>query len=246
MKRTWLGIITAALLLCLPMTALATENATLSADTVTASAGGTVTVPVRLEGNPGFTNFAVSLEYDKEKLTLVSLNTQSEESSAYLCGSLTAGNPEWKAEEETADGYLTGASAEVITGDGILFTATFRLAADFSGTASVKPVVHYLRNGGEAGFADVAVTAKAGAVELAGAVIKGDLNADGVVNSTDSMLAYAYCNRRYAGNERFLSAADVNGDLTVNSTDAMMIYAYVNRKLEQFPAAQTDDGNSGR
>lgn len=217
MKRTWLGIITAALLLCLPMTALATENATLSADTVTAAAGGTVTVPIRLEGNPGFTNFAVSLEYDKEKLTLVSLNAQSEEGSAYLCGSLTAGNPEWKVEEGTANGYLAGASAEVITGDGTLFTATFRLAADFSGTASVKPVVHYLRNGGEAGFTDVAVTAKAGSISN---YIPGDVNDDGEVTLEDAMMTYNASIGLIKENDRM----DIDQDGEITLVDAMTIY----------------------
>lgn len=219
MKRTWLGIITAALLLCLPMTALATENTTLSADTVTAAAGGTVTVPIRLEGNPGFTNFAISLEYDKEKLTLVSLNTESEEGSAYLCGSLTAGNPEWKTEEGTANGYLTGASGEVITGDGILFTATFRLAADFSGTASVKPVVHYLRNGGEAGFTDVAVTAKAGSVGISPL---GDVNGDGRVTLMDAVAIY---NAVMGGDTE--SSMDINGDDRVTLMDAVSVYNLV-------------------
>lgn len=217
MKRTWLGIITAALLLCLPMTALATENATLSADTVTASAGGTVTVPVRLEGNPGFTNFAVSLEYDKEQLTLVSLNTESADGNAYLCGSLTAGNPEWKTEEGTANGYFTGASAEVITGDGILFTATFRLATDFSGPATVKPVVHYLRNGGEAGFADVTVTAKAGSISN---YIPGDVNDDGEVTLEDAMMTYNASIGIIKENDRM----DINQDGEITLVDAMTIY----------------------
>lgn len=217
MKRTWLGIVTAALLLCLPMTARATENATLSADTVTASAGGTVTVPVRLEGNPGFTNFAVSLEYDKEQLTLVSLNTQSEEGNTYLCGSLTAGNPEWGTEEDESGGYLTGASGEVITGDGILFTATFRLAADFSGTATVKPVVHYLRNGGEAGFADVTVTAKAGSISN---YIPGDVNDDGEVTLVDAMMTYNASIGIIKENDRM----DIDQDGEITLMDAMTIY----------------------
>lgn len=217
MRRTWLGIVTAALLLCLPMTALATENTTLSADTVRASAGETVTVPVRLEGNPGFTNFAVSMEYDKEQLTLVSLNTESTDGNACLCGSLIAGNPEWKMEEGTANGYLAGASAEVITGDGILFTATFRLAVDFSGSATVKPVVHYLRNGGEAGFADVTVTAKAGSISN---YIPGDVNDDGEVTLEDAMMTYNASIGLIKENDRM----DINQDGEITLVDAMTIY----------------------
>lgn len=219
MKRTWFMILTAALLLCLPMTALATENATLSADTVRANAGETVTVPIRLAGNPGFTNFAVSLEYDKDQLTLVSLNTESTEGNAYLCGTLTAGNPEWETEAGTANGYLTGASAETVTGDGILFTATFRLAADFSGPATVKPVLHYLRNGGEAGFADVTVTAKAGSVSSA---VLGDVNGDGRVTLMDAVAIY---NAVMGGDAD--SSMDINGDGRVTLMDAVSVYNLV-------------------
>ncbi len=66
-------------------------------------------------------------------------------------------------------------------------------------------------------------------------VIYGDLNGDGVVDSTDAALLYRAVNGKKELTGEQFTAADVNGDGTVDSTDAALLYRYVNGKIERFP-----------
>ena len=71
-------------------------DCTVSADSVSATAGGTVTVPIRISGNRGFTNFGIALDYDREQLELLSIQT-AEGETPYLCGTTVAVNTQWTA-----------------------------------------------------------------------------------------------------------------------------------------------------
>ena len=75
MKKITSVILAIALIFALAVTAMAAEIAdcTVSADSVSATAGGTVTVPIRISGNRGFTNFGIALDYDREQLELLSI-----------------------------------------------------------------------------------------------------------------------------------------------------------------------------
>ena len=75
MKRITGVILAIALIFALAVTAMAAEIAdcTVSADSVSATAGGTVTVPIRISGNRGFTNFGIALDYDREQLELLKM-----------------------------------------------------------------------------------------------------------------------------------------------------------------------------
>ena len=147
MKKITSVILVIALIFALAVTAMAAEIAdcTVSADSVSATAGGTVTVPIRISGNRGFTNFGIALDYDREQLELLSIQT-AEGETPYLCGTTVAVNTQWTGTDEKTFGYVTAALEEAATADGILFTATFRVSGDFSGTAAVQPVVQYMRS----------------------------------------------------------------------------------------------------
>lgn len=92
-----------------------------------------MTVPIRISGNRGFTNFGIALDYDREQLELLSIQT-AEGETPYLCGTTVAVNTQWTGTDEKTFGYVTAALEEAATADGILFTATFRVSGDFSGT----------------------------------------------------------------------------------------------------------------
>ena len=83
MKKIISIVLAVALIFVLAVTAMAAEIAecTVSADSVTA--GKTVTVPVRITGNRGFTNFGIALDYDRAQLELLSIQT-AEGETPYL------------------------------------------------------------------------------------------------------------------------------------------------------------------
>ena len=66
-------------------------------------------------------------------------------------------------------------------------------------------------------------------------VTLGDLDGDGIVNSTDAATLYRLINSGAEMTEEQRTAADVNGDGDVNSTDAAIIYRVANGKSTAFP-----------
>ncbi|MBQ8830147.1 MAG: hypothetical protein IJ017_00940 [Oscillospiraceae bacterium] len=240
MKKIIITVLSIALIIVLGATAYASATCSVSADTVTATAGQQVTVPVRIADNTGFTNFAVILDYDRTALELVSINTASGEES-YLCGELVSVNTVWENGEGETFGYITCALSEKCSEDGILFTATFNVKSGFSGTASVTPSISYIRNNAAvfSVFEEITANVHAGSVNVEKAEITvriGDVNGDGKINAVDAALTYKYVNNKTALTEEQLLAADVNGDGKVNAVDAALIYKYVNNKLDTFPA----------
>lgn len=237
MKKMISFIFAVVLMFSLGLTVYAEESVDceISADATAVLSGGQVIVPVRIAENPGFTNFAIALDYDRDALTLVSINTVSEEDAAYLCGTQVSTNMAWEDENGTAYGYIVSAASDVVTEDGILFTATFDVKDGCCDTAEVKPIIKYLRENSDdpAVFEDVTVNAVAGCVN---AVICGDVNGDGEVKANDAALTYAIVNNKLEPTAEQLLAVDVNGDGEVKANDAALVYAYVNNKLSVFPA----------
>ena len=227
MKRITSVILAIALIFALAVTAMAAEIADctvhvefgpcpVSADSVSATAGGTVTVPIRISGNRGFTNFGIALDYDREQLELLSIRT-AEGETPYLCGTTVAVNTQWTG---------TAALEDAVTEDGILFTATFRVSEDFSGTAAVQPVVQYMRSNKRllSVFDAIPVTTVSGTVST---VLVGDYDQNGTVNALDVMGLYRAVISGTDFSEEDLDRLDVNRDGMINALDIMAIYGIV-------------------
>lgn len=214
-----------AVLLCLgfSLTVAAAEltSCTVTADSVAGAPGSTMTVPIRIAENDGFTNFAIALDYDREHLTLLSIEAKDGD-TPYLCGTHVSINEAWDTEEK-AYGFVVSASAEPVKENGILFTATFAIADDFVGEARVTPVVQYIRNN-EAVFSvfeeiDAAVT---GGTVIS--VLAGDVNGDGICEYNDVMLAY----KGFLGEEQLteeqMAVVDTNGNGIIEDVEYKAIY----------------------
>lgn len=224
MKRIISIALSLLVFLGVPLMAFAEEVTTcaITADSIQTLPGKTITVPVWIEGNQGFTNFAIALEYDAEKLELLSINT-GEGDTAYLCGTLVSTNTAWKNAEGKTCGYITAASAEAVAGDGILFTATFQVSEEFTSTTVITPKVQYIRNN-EAFFAvfeEITASVTEGTVS---AIVPGDVNGDGLVEYDDVMLAYQVSLGEAELTDQQMVLADINGDKVINSSDVEDIY----------------------
>ena len=219
MKRYTMILVAALLALSLLLPAVAQELAgcKVAVDPAATVSGGTVTVPVRIGENSGFTNLALTLEYDREKLTLVSILPAQDRQ--FLFGA----NTEWTDPEGKALGFVTCASAAAVKEDGVLFELTFQVAADAVGTLEVTPLVRYARNN-EAAFA---VFEELRAETVPGVItvfLPGDVNGDGTVEYDDVMLAY----RAYLGEAELtaaqLAVADRDGSGAVEEPEYQQIY----------------------
>ena len=224
MKRIICIVLSLLYLLGVPMFAFAEEITTcsISVDTVPTPPGEQITVPVRITENQGFTNFAISLEYDSEKLELISINT-TDDQNPYLCGSMVSTNIDWKNAEEKSCGYIVSASENAVSGDGILFTATFRVSQDFDDSTTVTPVVHYVRNNSAVFSIFEAITASVTPGTIT-AIVAGDVTGDGMVEYDDVMLVYKALTDDSLLTEEQKKLADINGDNVFNETDLNEIY----------------------
>ena len=199
--------------------ALASEltSCAVTAASVAGAPGEEVAVEIRITDNPGFTNFAIALDYDRDHLTLKSIETADGE-TPYLCGAHASANTAWQDR-----GFLAAASAEAVKEDGILFTAVFEIAPGFVGEAQVTPVVQYIRNN-EAVFSvfeEIQALATPGAVA---SVLAGDLNGDGITEYNDVMLAY----KAYLGEaeltEAQMAQVDTNENGTIEEEEYQAVY----------------------
>lgn len=179
-----------------------------------------ITVPVSMEGNPGFTNLAIALEYDPAKLELKSISTENQ----ILGTAKNRTNIQWKKDEKTTCGFLVAASPTAVTGDGILFTATFKVHKDFAETTVVTPKVLYLRSNAVdyKVFQSITPDVASGTVK---AILAGDVNLDGVVEYDDVMAAYQELQspeKTFTDDQK--KVADLNSNGYIDKGDVSAIY----------------------
>lgn len=224
MKKVISILLSLLYLLGAPLLAFADEVTTCSivADSVPTPPGEQITVPVRITENQGFTNFAISLEYDHEKLELISINTMDGE-TPYLCGTQVAANISWQNAEKKSCGYIVSASAEAVSGDGILFTATFQVSQDLTDYTTVTPVVHYVRNNSAVFsiFEEIRASVISGTIT---AIVAGDVTGDGVVEYDDVMQIYKASLGEVVLTDEQKILADINGDRVIDNLDVEEIY----------------------
>lgn len=231
MKKWTCCILAAALLLSLATGVYAAEvtGCVISADSVTAEPGAEVTVPIRVSDNPGVSNFSIRLYYDRDALTLKTLDSGAMD--------VVSVNPDGKDEGGTDCLVVVGASAGAITGESILVSAVFTVNADFTGTTQITPAVNYIRNNSAVFslFEEITATVESGTVEVEAGVLLGDVNGDGKITVMDMTMVKMYMKNKYTLSSAQIKAADVNGDGKITVMDATMLKMRVKNKLEKFP-----------
>lgn len=224
MKKVISILLSLLYLLGVPMFAFAEEITTcsVSVDSVPTPPGEQITVPIRITENQGFTNFAISLEYDPEELELLSINTTDDQNS-YLCDSMVSTNMDWKNAEGKSCGYVVSASENAVSGDGVLFTATFRVSQDFDDSTMVTPVVLYVRNNAAVFsiFEEISASVTSGTIT---AILAGDVTGDGMVEYDDVMKVYKASLGEVNLTEEEKLLADINGDQIIDNLDVEEIY----------------------
>lgn len=237
--RKWNIFLTSlALLILLPMTTRAAQTVTIGAANVTAEAGQTISVPVTIRGNSGFTNFSLTLGYDEKALELLELKAGG------LCPELTRVN----------GSKIVSARANVVEKNGVLATAVFKVREGYAGTATVTPTVDYFRCAEETGtFQTLTVNATSGSVRVdktgedgtggkpEGTASLGDVNGDGRINALDAALVYGHLAGMQNLTSTQLARADVDGNGIVDRSDAIWLYRYVTNRITAFPKATEGD-----
>lgn len=238
MKKSMILLVCFLLLTTMPLTVSAEETGMPQENPVkitvasgTAFPGREITLPISIEGNPGFTNLAILLEYDESKLELKSIDTGASDTT-YLCGMIcNSSNTAWEITQNTTGGFLVAASADAVTEDGKLYTATFRVKDAVSVSTSVTANVLYLRSnaGNPLEFRSLATEVTDGTVHV---ILPGDVTggtdgmADGIVEYNDVMAVYQVLQseQKVFPQEEQMLVADLNQNGYIDADDVTRIY----------------------
>lgn len=195
--------------------ATSTADATVSIENVTAAAGATVDVNVRISGNPGIAGATFTLKYHKD-LTLTKAVSGNAFAGLDFTQPGTFTNPcnfTWDSEDAEA------------TADGVFLTLTFQVADTAEKNSKLNVDISYR-------FGDVFNNSKDLNLDITNGnvvvldYIPGDVYEDGVINSKDTRLIRQYIAGGYdiTINE---AAADVNDDGVINSKDTRLIRRFI-------------------
>ena len=219
MKKIITVLMTILITMFLTLTVAAqSSGCTVTAKDIEIQQKGQVTVPIEISSNNGFTNFAIALDYDREQLELISINIKDGETE-YLCGELVSVNTEWTDTDGNTYGYIAVASETEITVDGVLFTATFNTTDNFTETATVTPVIKYMRNNTVlfSVFENAEVSVQPGNITFETGsetpeIIYGDLNGDGELTYKEVLTTLAAFRSKTSLSETQMVSADIDGD----------------------------------
>ena len=180
----------------------------------TAAAGGSFTVTLSIENNPGIAALLVALSYDKDALTLDSV-----ENGGMFSG-YTAGDARVRFlfDEE-----------ENVTDDGVLITLAFTVK---DGTPDgVYPISFAVREASDCDLVDVEIASAYGGVTVVSGVLWGDANGDGEISTKDVVLLRRflanYDDTTGASSVAIEAGADANGDGGVSTKDVVIIRRYL-------------------
>ena len=227
------------LLACLMIMSIATvafaENGTLTVGTATGKAGEDVVIPVTLNAD-GVTSGVFKISYDKDVLTYKSATTATFDASSTVDGA-TAGTVKFAFANESS----------AVAADTALITVTFTVkdgaavgASTVSAVLEAADAEHHLKADGFFGANGdaVAVDITAGSVtvgEDAPTFAKGDVNADGVIDTSDVFYLMFYTIN--AESYPITGSGDMNGDSVVDTSDVFYLMFYTINP-ESYPLAK--------
>lgn len=218
MKR-FLSLFLALLLIigCIPTTALAVTDtdSTITVETISTAAGGTVDVDISIANNPGIAGATFKISYH-EDLTLVSVANGPAFADLDYTQPGTFSNPcnfTWDSENTEA------------TSDGVFLTLSFQVAEDATENAKLNVDISYRQGDVFNSEEDLNFNITNGNVVVLD-YIPGDVFEDGVINAKDTRIIRQYIAGGY-DLEINEAAADVNDDGIINAKDTRRIRRYI-------------------
>ena len=186
-----------------------------------------IKIPVSVSENTGFASAAVSLSYDTDRYTFISVTP----SSSLLGATIT--------KSETNDGVnILAVNPSNITGDGTIFTVNLMVNVDALNTTSeitVKPVEFYDEN-------QKLLVIDTGNAKMQSILsVSGDIDGNTKVNSADAVLLSQYLAKYQSASltDTQKNNADVYTDNDVNVKDMYVLSQYIVNNLTSTSSAMS-------
>ena len=218
MKR-FLSLFLSLLLIigCIPTTAFAATDtdSTITVETISAAAGGTVDVDISIANNPGIAGATFKIAYH-EDLTLVSATNGAAFADLDYTQPGTFSNPcnfTWDSENTEA------------TSDGTFLTLSFQVAEDATENSKLNVDISYRSGDVFSSEDDLDFNIINGNVVVLD-YMPGDVFEDGVINAKDTRIIRQYITGGY-DIEINEAAADVNADGVINAKDTRRIRRHI-------------------
>ena len=218
MKR-FLSLFLSLLLIigCIPTTAFAATDtdSTITVETISAAAGGTVEVDISIANNPGIAGATFKIAYH-EDLTLVSATNGAAFADLDYTQPGTFSNPcnfTWDSENTEA------------TSDGVFLTLSFQVAEDATENSKLNVDISYRPGDVFSSDEDLDFNIINGNVVVLD-YMPGDVFEDGVINAKDTRIIRQYITGGY-DIEINEAAADVNADGVINAKDTRRIRRHI-------------------
>lgn len=180
-------------------------------ESVSATAGETISIPVYIENNTGVAYAKFKLDYS-DGLELISV-----ENKGLLTGTFTTSKT-----LDTKPYVLQWMGADDATSNGCFLMLTFRVSEDAA--AGDYQVTILCEEAYNSAFADVTFGITNGTVTVKD-FIPGDVNGDGIINGKDGILLAQFLAEWDVTIN--MNAADVNGDGTVNGKDGILLAQFL-------------------
>ena len=181
--------------------------------------GGAVDVTYKISGNElGFSTLDLAVPYNNSIYTPIAVKPAGD-----LNSPLFVVNPNYKTDLMK----IAFAARENVSGDGLLFTVTYQIAAGHPGIGSYPLDLEVIKIQ-YANFMDAMIDLEAQV--LAGSLtlgLLGDINDDGVITPEDAIMLLQMYVGLIPWTNRALLLGDVNGDGVIDSTDAALILRMV-------------------
>jgi hypothetical protein len=180
--------------------------------------GGTVTITVSIENNPGLVAAGFTVKYDATQVSLQSVKA----------GSVLKGfsYKDYPLSSQCKISFSDDNVTKDIKTNGVLVTLTFKLLSIFTSGSSAITVIPDKSNTYNVDLDEVTIKSATGKITVGGSSESGDVNGDGSVDGKDATIL-----RRYVSGWANITvnndAADVNGDGSVNGKDATILRRYV-------------------
>lgn len=194
--------------------------AVFTVSSTTSRAGEYVDITVAVSKNPGIASFAISVEFDNNILTPVSVTPNTS-----IVSSITSNVDSGSTSLTEVTAFYSDTTG--FTANGTLYTIRFKVAEDIEDCETVLALKI-----GDTDIVDpdlnfVPADCQNGAIKIV-SITYGDVNLDGKVNGIDAILMARYLAKWDLNlSSAQMLAMDVNGDGKVNGIDAIILARYL-------------------